>query len=236
MARRTIDQLVGRKLGPYVLQAAIGAGGMGAVYRANHELLDQVRAVKVMSSHLAHHQSFVRLFHREAMLAARLRHPNIVQIYDVAQQDDLHYIVMEHLTGSSLRAIVKGSSPIPFERAIHLLRQLAEALDFAHSQHVSHRDVKPANIFVDESDRLTLVDFGIARAAETFLCLRQLGCEQQRVARERALGVGQPFHGRVVVAQQMRAAQLGHDARVVRVLAQQHQQRVARAFGQARRA
>jgi eukaryotic-like serine/threonine-protein kinase len=166
MPGATIDPLIGRKLGPYVLQAAIGGGGMGTVYRAVHEHLDQVRAVKVMSAHLAHHQSFVRLFRREAMLAARLRHPNIVQIYDVSEQENLHYIVMEHLTGSSLRAIVRGSSPVPFDRAMHLLRQLAEALDFAHGQHVSHRDVKPANIFVDEADHLTLVDFGIARAAD----------------------------------------------------------------------
>ena len=161
-----MDSLIGRKLGPYEIRARLGSGGMGAVYEGVHEVLQQVRAIKVMSAHLANHASFVSLFRREAMLAARLRHPNIVQIHDVGDHDGLHYIVMEHLTGRSLREVVRSESPLAGDRAIRLLRQLAEALDFAHSQHVSHRDVKPANVFVDDTDRATLVDFGIARAAD----------------------------------------------------------------------
>lgn len=155
-------------LGPYYLAELLGAGGMGAVYRGVHEVLEQSRAIKVMSLpiHLAGRDSFLRLFQREARLAARLRHPNIVQIYDVAQQDGIHYIVMELLEGRSLTSLIRSTGALPLERAIHLLEQLASALDFAHIQGVIHRDLKPANAFVGDDDHLTLVDFGIARASD----------------------------------------------------------------------
>jgi serine/threonine-protein kinase len=161
-----VDTLVGHKIGPYELRARLGAGGMGTVYEAVHEILEQERAVKVMSAHLASHASFVSLFRREAMLAAKLRHPNIVQIHDVGEHDGLNYIVMERLSGRTLRDVIKDDAPVAMDRVIHILDQLARALDHAHSQHVSHRDVKPANIFVDGADHVTLVDFGIARAAD----------------------------------------------------------------------
>ena len=161
-----MDQAVGRELGPYRLEAVIDTGGMGAVYRAIHPVLQQARAIKILSPRLAADPTFLERFQREAKTAAGLRHPNIVLIYDVAQQDDLHYIVMDFVEGSSLRSLIATGHPLPLERAVGLLRQLASALDYAHSQGVVHRDIKPNNVIVGPNDHLTLVDFGIARAAQ----------------------------------------------------------------------
>ena len=161
-----MDLLVGHRVGPYELTELLGGGGMATVYRGVHALLEQARAIKVMSPGLAAQDRFVRLFQREAKLAADLRHPNVVQIYDIGVQDGLHYIVMELLQGRSLRDLIKQEHPLPLSRAIHLVRQLADALDYAHGRGVAHRDVKPANAFVGADDHLTLVDFGIARAVD----------------------------------------------------------------------
>ena len=151
---------------------------MGTVYGAVHRRLRQQRAVKVLPGTLAADPTFIQRFEREARLAAELRHPNIVVVHDVDDDQGTYYIAMELLEGRSLRDLIRDEAPIPVERALHLLDQLASALDFAHGRGVVHRDVKPANIFVssthsgngppgaERTDHLTLVDFGIARAAD----------------------------------------------------------------------
>ncbi|MFN0070064.1 MAG: protein kinase domain-containing protein [Chloroflexota bacterium] len=161
-----MDPLIGRNLGPYEIESRLGGGGMGGVYCGVHRLLRQRRAVKVMVASLAGDQNFVSLFRSEARLAAELRHPNIVQIYDVAEQDGVHYIVMELLEGRSLRDVVDLQHPLPLGRVVVILQQLGAALDHAHQHGVTHHDVKPANIFVSADDHVTLVDFGIARAMD----------------------------------------------------------------------
>ena len=161
-----MDPLVGRVLGPYELQARLGAGGMGTVYRAVHRRLRQPRAVKVLPHNLAADQTFVQRFEREARLAAELRHPNIVVVHDVDDAGGTYYIAMELLEGRSLRDLIRDEAPVPLDRALGLLEQLARALDFAHGRGVVHRDIKPANVFVGAGDHVTLVDFGIARAAD----------------------------------------------------------------------
>ena len=161
-----IDAMIGRMVGPYRLDERLGGGGMASVYRGVHQHLHIARAVKIMSPALAAHASFVRLFHREAQLAISLDHPNIVKVYDVGVDGPINYLVMELLEGRSLRHVVQGDRPLGLLRAAHFIRQLADALDHAHSRGVVHRDVKPANAFVGADDRLTLVDFGIARAAD----------------------------------------------------------------------
>src|SRR3954470_6056115 len=100
---------------------------MAAVYQARHSGLDQTRAVKVLSSHLTSHEGFVRLFYREARLAAGLSHRNIVMLYDVGEQDGIPYIVMELLRGRPLRDVVRNDQPLPLKRTIHFIRQLAAA-------------------------------------------------------------------------------------------------------------
>jgi serine/threonine-protein kinase len=160
------DVRIGRTLGPYAIEELLGGGGMATVYRGVHRSLGVQRAIKVMSSSLAANDSFVELFYREARLAAGLRHPNIVQMFDIARHDGLHYLVMELLRGQSLHEVIQQDAPIPLTRAARFVGQLADALDYAHQQGIAHRDVKPANAFVGPGDRLTLVDFGIARAAD----------------------------------------------------------------------
>ncbi|MGE3272082.1 MAG: protein kinase, partial [Chloroflexota bacterium] len=158
--------MLGRVLGHYELVARLGAGGMGAVYRGVHQTLQQPRAVKILRPDLANEPDVVARFRREAMIAASLRHPHIVLIYDVAEDQDIHYIVMDLLVGGSLRDVIRSSAPLPFARAMHLLGQLASSLDYAHGRGVIHRDIKPGNVMVSADDEVTLVDFGIARAAD----------------------------------------------------------------------
>jgi len=160
-----MNVLTGRTFGPYELQDMLGRGGMGAVYRAYHRTLQQHRAIKILPPHFAADENFVERFRREAMIAAGLRHPNIVQIYDVGEEGDLHYIVMELVEGRSLREVTRSLGPLQPDYAVRLLKQLADALDYAHGREVLHRDIKPGNVIVAPDDHLTLVDFGIARAA-----------------------------------------------------------------------
>jgi len=161
-----MDTWIGQQLGPYELQSKLGAGGMGVVYRAVHRRLGQARAIKVLPTVFAHDEMFLQRFEREARLASELRHPNIVMIFDIAEENGVNYIVMELLQGRSLHEVIREDGPLPLERAIGLLGQLADALDFAHQRGVVHRDIKPGNALVGADDHVTLVDFGIARAAE----------------------------------------------------------------------
>jgi serine/threonine protein kinase len=161
-----MESWIGQQLGPYELQSKLGAGGMGVVYRAIHRRLGQARAIKVLPAALAHDETFLQRFEREARLSSELRHPNIVMIFDIAEDHGVNYIVMELLDGRSLHEVIRKDGPLPLERAVVLLRQLAQALDFAHARGVVHRDIKPGNALVSDTDHLTLVDFGIARAAE----------------------------------------------------------------------
>jgi len=162
----TMDPLVGRHLGPYDLELPLGAGGMGTVYRAIHRELGQPRAIKVLATSVAADPAFVERLRREARLSAGLHHPNIVKVYDFGEQDGLYYVAMELLPGYSLHQILRASGPLPADRALGLLKQLADALDYAHAQGVVHRDVKPANVIIEADGHLTLVDFGISRAVD----------------------------------------------------------------------
>jgi serine/threonine-protein kinase len=155
-----------RPLGSYDLGEELGVGGMGVVYRARHRLLDQPRAVKVLQPHLAADETFLRLFYREARLAASLEHPGIVRVFDVGEADGEHYLAMSLLDGQPLHKLLRANGPLPPARAATILRQLADALQYAHDRKVLHRDIKPANVFVDAADRVTLLDFGIARAID----------------------------------------------------------------------
>lgn len=161
-----MDSLSGRVLGHYELLELLGRGGMGAVYRARHVQLQQPRALKVLPPQLAWDETFVLRFEREARIAAGLDHPHIVPIYDIGEADGFHYIAMRLVDGISLKQFLEGNGPLAPERAVNLLKQLSAALDFAHARGVIHRDLKPANVIVGANELLTLVDFGIARAAE----------------------------------------------------------------------
>jgi serine/threonine protein kinase len=157
--------LVGKSLGSYQILAEIGRGGMAVVYRAYQPSLNREVAIKVLPPQFTFDRQFVERFVREAQAAASLRHPHIVVIHDVAEENGLYYIVMELLQGRTLRQLVEQEGALPPARVAHVVEQIASALDYAHRRGFVHRDVKPDNIFVDDDDRVTLTDFGIAKAA-----------------------------------------------------------------------
>jgi len=138
---------------------------MAVVYRAYQPSLNRQVAIKVLPPQLAFDREFVERFIREAQAAAGLRHPGIVVIYDVSQQDGLYYIAMEYLEGQTLDQLIRRNGPLPPDRAARIIQQIAGALEYAHQKGFIHRDVKPANIFVGQNDQVTLTDFGIAKAA-----------------------------------------------------------------------
>ena len=159
------DSLIGQTLGQYQIVDEIGRGGMGAVYKAWQPALQRYVAIKVLTSRLGDRE-VVERFQREASIAANLSHPNIVTIYDIARQDGTLYIAMEYVDGRSLSEVISHEGPLPLERLVRILRQVAEALDYAHRLHFVHRDIKPANILITGEDRAIVTDFGIAKALE----------------------------------------------------------------------
>ncbi len=161
-----VPSLVGSHLGKYEIKAEIGRGGMGSVYLGYDPLLDREVAVKVLAPHLVWDHEFVERFLREARAAARLKHPHIVTVFDVGQEGGWYYFVMEHLAGETLAARLQAQGALPAEEAMSILRPLAAALDYAHYRGIVHRDVKPGNVILGPEGQVTLLDFGIARAAQ----------------------------------------------------------------------
>ncbi len=149
----------------YRLVTPIGEGGMAAVYRAVDTRLGRDVAVKVLHSEYARDQPFLQRFQQEAEFAASLgAHPNIVAIYDIGQDDFLHYIVMELVEGRDLKHIIRERAPLEVGEAFGITRQVASALAFAHQRGLVHRDVKPQNIMVTNGGTAKVTDFGIARS------------------------------------------------------------------------
>lgn len=137
---------------------------MAIVYRALDTLLDRVVAIKMLRSQFAEDEEFVDRFRQEAQAAARLSHPNIVNVYDVGVDDKEYYIVMEYVDGQTLKDVIVERAPLPVEEAIKISLQICAALSQAHQQHIIHRDVKPHNILVNRFGMVKVTDFGIARA------------------------------------------------------------------------
>jgi serine/threonine-protein kinase len=153
----------------YRLDERLGAGGMSTVFLALDTVLERQVAVKLLAEHLAEDESFVARFRREALSAARLQHPNVVQVFDSGRDpaSDRHYIVMEYVDGPSCADILRDRETLEVEESIGIVRGACNALDYAHRQGVVHRDVKPGNLLIaSESGETKLADFGIAKAAE----------------------------------------------------------------------
>lgn len=136
---------------------------MAVVYRGYDLVLDRPVAIKVLRGQFAADASFLRRFEREAQAAARLSHPNIVSVYDVGRDDGTRYIVMEYVPGKTLKQLILEHAPFSLDEAIHIVRQVAAALDYAHQHGLVHRDIKPQNILVDERGFVKVTDFGIAK-------------------------------------------------------------------------
>lgn len=156
--------MIGECLGPYEIEAEIGRGGMGYVYRAVQPSLGRTVAVKTLLPHLVADEEFIERFLREARATAKLSHPGIVTIHDVGEQDGIYYFAMEYLSGRTLDDIVRSEGEMAPETAVNYVRQIAAALAHAHAVGILHRDVKPSNVMVDDDNRAVLTDFGIARA------------------------------------------------------------------------
>jgi DNA-binding beta-propeller fold protein YncE/predicted Ser/Thr protein kinase len=158
---------IGSTLAGYRIDSLIARGGMGVVYRATQLALDRPVALKVIAGELAGDEKFRRRFLSESRLAARLEHPGVVPVYDAREEDGELIVAMRLIEGGDLRQMIDGEGPLEPGRAVHLLGQVAEALDAAHAAGIVHRDVKPHNILV-EGERAYLSDFGLAKAyAET---------------------------------------------------------------------
>lgn len=137
---------------------------MALVYKAHDVLLNRNVAIKVLRQQFVNDEEFIRRFRREAQSAASLSHPNVVSVYDVGQEDDIHYIVMEYVEGQNLNEIIKERAPLQVDEAIRIASQIADALDHAHHNQIIHRDIKPHNILIGRNGRVKVTDFGIARA------------------------------------------------------------------------
>lgn len=148
----------------YEIEGLIGEGGMANVYLASDTILDRKVAVKVLRGDLAGDEKFVRRFQREALAASSLSHPNIVEIYDVGEDDGNFYIVMEYIEGKTLKQLIKKRGVLSIPETIDIMLQLLDALQVAHDSYIIHRDIKPQNIMIKESGLVKITDFGIAMA------------------------------------------------------------------------
>src|SRR5215208_4121550 len=155
--------------GRYLIERRLGAGGMSTVFMAKDTVLERPVAVKLLAEHLADDEAFVFRFRREALSAARLQHPNIVQVFDSGQDQstERHYIVMEYVDGPSAADMLRERKELDIDETVRLVRDACHGLDYAHRAGVVHRDVKPGNLlFAEEMGTTKLADFGIAKAGE----------------------------------------------------------------------
>lgn len=160
------DRLAGRVLnGRYELQGVLGGGGMALVYRALDRVLNRTVAVKVLREQYASDPTFLQRFTREAQAAAALSHPNIASVYDVGQDGDVPFIVMEYVPGITLRDLIARDGPLPVDQAVEIGAQILGALDYAHRNGLVHRDIKPGNVLITPQGTVKVVDFGIAKSA-----------------------------------------------------------------------
>ena len=150
-------------LGKYKLLDHLGTGGMSSVYLAEHVLMQRRVAIKVLPKDRVEDSSYLARFHREAQAAAALDHRNIVRAYDVDNEGNNHYLVMEYVEGRDLQHIVKEDGPLEYAAAAEYIRQAAEGLAHAHQAGLIHRDVKPANLLVDQKNVVKVLDLGLAR-------------------------------------------------------------------------
>lgn len=149
----------------YEIIEKIGSGGMAVVYRGKDKKLDRYVTIKVLREEFIGDEEFIEWFRSEACSAARLSHPNIVRVYDVGEDGEINYIVMEYIHGDTLKTAIRKKAPFDSRSTINVAIQIASALSQAHKAHIVHRDIKPQNILVGTDGVVKVTDFGIARAA-----------------------------------------------------------------------
>lgn len=155
--------LVGKRISDrYKIEKLIGGGGMSNVYLAHDMILNRDVAIKILRYDFTNEEELHRRFRREALSATSLTHPNIVSVYDIGEDGDMHYIVMEYIKGKTLKQYIQEFSPLSPARAVHIMKQLTSAMAHAHEHGIIHRDIKPQNILMDEQGNVKITDFGIA--------------------------------------------------------------------------
>lgn len=157
--------MIGKRIGErYELLQVIGEGGMSRVYLAKDIILDREVAIKILHYDFAHEDDLKKRFQREALSATSLTHPNIVDIYDVGEDGELHYLVMEYINGQTLKTYIQQKGRLTADEAVPIMKQLVSAISHAHHSGIIHRDIKPQNILMDAEGEVKITDFGIAMA------------------------------------------------------------------------
>ncbi len=150
--------------GRYQIERLLGDGGMARVYLGRDLRLNRPVAIKIPHSHLMTDPDFLARFRHEAHAAAMVSHPNLVDVYDVGQDGDQHYIVMEYVAGSTLKQLINREAPFAIPRAVRIGEQIARGLHAAHRAGLIHRDIKPQNIIVTDDGQVRITDFGVAKS------------------------------------------------------------------------
>lgn len=158
--------LIGKRVGHYKIIEEIGKGGMGIVFKAVHEKLGRVVAIKMLAPHLSSSEEMRERFLREARLQAELSHPNVVNIFDYIEQDNNVFLVMEYVKGESLDKMLISRGKLTPEETLYIAEGVLQALSFMHKKGIIHRDIKPSNIMISETGIVKVTDFGIARLAD----------------------------------------------------------------------
>ena len=148
----------------YEIIKSIGEGGMANVYLAKDKILDRKVAIKVLRGDLSGDEKFIRRFQREALSVSNLSHPNIVEVYDVGEEEGQHYIVMEYIEGKTLKQLIQKRGALTIEEVIDIMGQITDGLAHAHEAYIIHRDIKPQNIMILDNGTIKITDFGIAMA------------------------------------------------------------------------
>jgi len=225
-----------RIAGRYEIGSRLGLGGMSTVYEAFDTRLERHVAVKLLAEHLAEDEQFVARFRREALAAARLVHPNIVQVFDFGLDEDTgrHYIVMERIAGPSGALVLREKGRLAVDEAVDWIAQACRGLEYAHRNGVVHRDVKPGNLLRSEGDEtVKIADFGIAKAASDESSITQVGSvlgtaaylAPEQAAGEDA-GPAADIYGLGVVAYQLLSGRLPYEAQSLTELALKQQREV----------
>ncbi|MCK4835836.1 MAG: serine/threonine protein kinase [Candidatus Aminicenantes bacterium] len=153
----------GEKIGDFLIKAELGRGGMGTLYYAIDTMLNREVALKVIHPHLANDLKFIDKFKTEAMTQAQMNHPNIIIIFCFRKINSHHIIAMEYLRGNSLQEVLQKKKQLPILDALSYLKQILRGLNYAHTRHIIHGDIKPGNILIDSTRRIKIADFGIAK-------------------------------------------------------------------------
>src|ERR1700756_598029 len=158
-----------KKLDKYEVLEVVGRGGMGVVYKAVDAAIGRLVGIKMMTSAVMNDPVLLKRFYREAQSAGKLRHPNIVTIYDLGVQEATPYIVMEFLEGESLDVALRSGRALSLEEKLNIVTQVCSALAYAHDQSIIHRDIKPGNVMLLKDGNVKLVDFEIARIGAEYV-------------------------------------------------------------------